>query len=169
MNDLSGPAVVRGVVDPGGKGSVRLINESSRQVITAAIAPDATFQAAVPQEQYRVEYASASTSLTALAASSDPIDLRRAHAVAFHVSSTVAGPGDLVVHVSVEGAGRHTFSVRTDNLAVADPTAAAVDLGAHGKQVIAWRAHVKDVSTPWVVVVLMDGSLNGHAELSGVR
>ncbi len=169
MNDLSGPAVVRGIVDPGSKGSVRLINESSRQVITAAIAPDATFRAAVPQGQYRVEFGSAGTSLTALAASSNPIDLRRAHAVDFHVSSTIAGPGDIVVHVSIEGAGRHTFSIRTDNLVVADPTVATVDLGPHSKQEIAWRAHVRDESTPWVVVVLKDGSLSGHAELSGMR
>lgn len=169
MNDLSGPAVVRGIVDPGSNGSVRLTNESSHQVFTAAIAPDATFRATVPQGQYRVEYGSAATSLTALAASSDSIDLRRGHAVAFHVDSTVAGPGDLVVHVSIEGAGPHTFSIRTDNLDITDAGVAAVNLGAHSKQEIAWRAHVRDESTPWIVVVLMDGSLNGHAELSGVR
>ena len=170
MNDLSGPAVVRGVVDPGSNGSVRIINETSRQVITAAIAPDATFRAAVPQGRYRIEYGTSTISLTALAASSDPIDLRRDHAVDFHVSSAAAGSGDLVVHVSIEGAGRHTFSIRTENLAVADnPAAAAVDLGAHSKQELAWRVHVRDESTPWVVVVLKDGSLSGHAELSGLR
>jgi hypothetical protein len=168
MNDLSGPAIVRGVVDPGSKGSVHLINATSHQVFTAAIAPDATFRAAVPQGQYRVEYGTAATSLTVLAASTDAVDLRRAHAVAFRVASTVSGPADLVVHVSIEGAGRHTFSIRGWNLDVSDPTAAAVDLGAHGKQEIVWHVHVKDESTPWVAVVLKDGLLSGHAELSGV-
>lgn len=168
MNDLSGPAIVRGVVDPGSKGSVQLINQSSRQVFTAAIAPDATFRAAVPQGQYRIEFETSATSVNALAASSNPVDLRRAHAVAFGVSSTVAGPADLVVHASIEGAGRHTFTIRASNLDISDPATAAVDLGAHGKQEIAWRVHVTDASTPWVVVVLEDGLLSGHAELSGV-
>jgi Glycosyl hydrolase family 9/Cellulase N-terminal ig-like domain len=169
MNDLSGPAIVRGVVDPGSKGSVHLINESSHQVFTAAIAADATFRVDVPQGQYRAEYGTAVTSLTALAASSDPVDLRRSHSVSFRVSSTVAGAADLVVRVSVEGAGQHTFSIRASNLGISDPMAADVDLGVHGKRELAWHAHVTDASTPWVVVVMKDGSLSGHAELSGVR
>jgi hypothetical protein len=169
MNDLSGPAIIRGVVDPGSKGFVRLTHESTRQVFTAMITPDATFRAAVPQGQYRVEYRTAATSLTALAAGSHSVDLRGAHAVTFRVSSTAAGPADLVVHVSVEGAGQHTFSIRTSNLSISEPVAAAVDLGVHSKREIAWHVHVSDASTPWVAVVLKDGLLSSHAELSGVQ
>ena len=167
MNDLSGPAVIRGVVDMGSSGSARLVNERSHQVFNAAIAPDATFRAAVPQGSYRVEFETSAVSVTALSASSESVDLRHGHAVTFHVASSTAGSADVVVHLSIEGAGRHTFSIRSSNLDVADPMQATVDLGAQGKQEIAWHLHVKDASTPWVAVVLKDGSLGGHAELSG--
>jgi hypothetical protein len=167
MNDLSGPGIVRGAVDPGGEGSVRLTNESSHQVFTGTIAANATFRAAVPQGQYRVEYGSAATSLTVLAASSNAVDLRRGHAVRFRVSSTAASPADFVVRADIEGAGQHTFSIRTSNLDTPDPAAATVDLSAQGKREITWHVHVRDASTPWVAVVLKDGSLSGHAELSG--
>jgi len=136
-------------------------------VFNAAIAPDATFRAAVPQGSYRVEFETSAVSVTALSASSESVDLRHGHAVTFHVASSTAGSADVVVHLSIEGAGRHTFSIRSSNLDVADPMQATVDLGAQGKQEIAWHLHVKDASTPWVAVVLRDGTLGGHAELSG--
>ena len=175
MSDLNGPAIVRGVADPRSQGAVRLVNENSDQVFTAALAADGSFHAAVPQGRYRIElgtteHGTARTALTALAGGTYAVDLRREHAVTFTASSAVAGPGSIVVHVNVDGAGKHTFTIRTDNLSLADPEheSIAVDLGNHGRREFAWHTRILDSSTPWVAVVLQDGSLSGHAELSGV-
>ncbi len=168
MRDLSGPAMVRGVVDPGSAGTVELFNEETRNAVTARVGVDGTFRANVPQGRYRISHGPAHTSLTALAGAAYSIDLRREHAVAFTTSSTAAGSGVVVLRAMVDGTGKHNFSVRADNLDISDPTTVSVDLGMQGRQVIAWHARVVNPSTPWVAVVLKDGTLSGHGELTGV-
>lgn len=168
MSDLSGPAVVRGLVDPGNTGSVELVNEDSHQVITAPIAPDGTFRVAAPQGRYQIQRGTARTSLTMLAGGSYPIDLRRDHTVDFTASSNVTRSGSITLRIAADGSGKHIFALRTNNLEVSGPATVSVDLGARGNQAITWQGRVLDPSTPWVAVVLRDGSLQGHAEFSGV-
>jgi hypothetical protein len=104
----------------------------------------------------------------ALAGGADSIDLRRGHAVTFAASSESAKPESVILRATVDGTGRHTFSVRADNLDLSSPESVSVDLGNHGSRTVAWHARVLDKSSPWVAVILRDGSLDGHAELSGV-
>ena len=129
---------------------------------------DGSFRATVPQGRYQITHSSARTSLTALAGGVYAIDLRREHAAAFVVSSALDGPGTVVLRAVAQGAGKHVLSVRIDNLSVSDPITVSVDLGSQGRQEIAWHARIVDPSTPWVAVVLKDGALSDHAELSGV-
>jgi len=168
MRDLSGPAVVRGIVDSGSRDAVRIIDESTHETVISPVAADGTFRVGVPQGRYLIEDGSARTSLTALTGGVYQIDLRSKHAVMFTASSATTSSGEIIVRASVEGAGRHSLSIRTDNLTLSDPAIVSLDLGSHGKQTITWHARVGDASTPWVAIVLRDGSLNGHAELSGV-
>lgn len=168
MSDLSGPAIVRGVVDTGRRREVRFIDEKTHEVIVSSSAADGTFHAAVPQGRYLIENGSARTSLTALAGGVYQVDLRRKQAVMFTISSEPTGPQEIAIRALIEGAGEHSFSIRTDNLAVFDPVTVSAGLGMHGKQTITWHVRVVDASTPWVAVVLRDGSLRGHEELSGI-
>jgi hypothetical protein len=123
---------------------------------------------AVPQGRYFIEYRDARTSLTALDGGAYQTDMRTGHAVEFAASSRQANNGEVVISALIDGAGKHTFSIRTDNLGVSDAEIVPVDLGTHGKREITWHARVTDTTTPWVAVLLKDGSLSGHAELSGV-
>ena len=169
MRDLSGPAILRGVIDPGKRGAVTLLNEETHVTISAAVAADGTFRATVPQGRYSITSGHAHTSVTALPGGTYPVDLRNEHAVAFSASVAAgSAPGFVVLRATVDGSGRHIFSVRSDNLDISDPAAITVSPGAHDRQVITWHARIVDKSTPWVAVVLRDGSLDGHAELSGV-
>ena len=169
MRDLSGPAVLDGIVDRAGAGSVTLLNEETRAALTAPVASDGTFRINLPQGRYEITYGGARTSLTALAGATDSVDLRRDHAVAFSASSVPdPDPASVILQATVEGAGRHTFSLRADNLDVSDPATVSVDLRSHGSRVIAWHARIVNRSSPWVAVVLQDGSIQGHAELTGV-
>jgi hypothetical protein len=168
MRDLSGPAILHGVVDPGSTGTVTLLNEETHATVAAPIAANGSFQALVPQGRYRIAYGHAHTSVTALAGGADSIDLRREHAVAFSASfEPGAEPGSVILHATADGSGRHTFSLRTDNLDLSDPSVSAVDLGSQSSRVITWHARILDKSIPWVAVILRDGNLSGHAELSG--
>jgi hypothetical protein len=168
MSDLSGPAIVRGVVDPGSADTVELLNAETHTEVRARIAVDGTFRTNVPQGRYRITHGARHTSLTALAGGAYSVDLRREHAVGFTTSSAAAGSGVIALRAMVDGAGKHLFSVRADNLDISDPIAVAVDLGMPGRRVITWHARVVNPSTPWVAVVLKDGKLSGHGELTGV-
>jgi hypothetical protein len=168
MRDLAGPAILSGVVDPGSTGAVTLLNTGTRANLSVPIAADGSFRAVLPQGRYLATYGGAHTSLVALAGGADSIDLRRGHAVTFAASSESAGPGSVILRATVDGTGRHTFSVRADNLDLSSPESVSVDLGNHGSRTVAWHARVLDKSSPWVAVILRDGSLDGHAELSGV-
>lgn len=167
MRDLSGPAVLSGEVDPGSTGTVTLLNTAARETLSVPIGVDGSFHAAIPQGRYLATYGDARTSVVALAGGVDSADLRRGHAVTFAVSSESAGPDSVILRANVDGAGRHTFSVRADNLDLSDPESVSVDLGSQGSRTVAWHARILDKSTPWVAVVLRDGSIEGHAELSG--
>ena len=167
MRDLSGPAILSGVVDPGSTGSVTLLNTGTRAHLTVPSHADGSFRAAVPQGRYLATFGEAHTSFVALAGGAHSIDLRRGHAVTFAVSSESAGPEAIILHATIDGAGRHTVSVRADNLDLSDPDSVSMDLGNRGSRMVVWHARIVDKSTPWVAVVLRDGSLDGHAELSG--
>jgi len=167
MRDLSGPAVLHGVVDPGSTGAVTLVNEDTHATMTAPIA-NGTFRANLPQGRYGISYNGAHISLTALAGGNYTVDLRRNHAITFAATSAPGSePGSIVLTATVDGAGRHTFSLRADNLTISDPPTASVDLGSHSTRRLTWHARITDRSTPWVAVVLHDGSLEGHADLTG--
>ncbi|HEX3660152.1 MAG TPA: glycoside hydrolase family 9 protein, partial [Acidobacteriaceae bacterium] len=169
MRDLSGPAVLHGIVDPGSTGAVAVLNEETHLTLEAPIAANGSFVALVPQGRYHIAYGRARTSVTVLAGGTYPVDLRREQAVAFSASSEPgAESGSVILHAVADGAGRHTFSLRTDNLELSDPKGVSMDLGSQGRRVITWHARIVDKSTPWVAVVLQDGLLSGHAELSGV-
>ncbi|MGC2583989.1 MAG: glycoside hydrolase family 9 protein [Acidobacteriaceae bacterium] len=170
MRDLTGPAVVRGVVDSSAStGTVELLNQATHALLVAPVDASGNFRTTVSQGQYRITYGDAHTSLTALAGGAYSIDLRREHAVAFSASfEPGAGPASVILYATVEGAGQHTLSVRTDNLDLSDPATVSLDLGSEGRRTITWHARIIDHFSPWVAVMLRDGTLAGHAELSGV-
>jgi len=169
MGDLSGPAVVRGVVDTSSSAPVRLVNRATGKVIAATVnRADGTFRAVVPQGQYTVESGPVRTSLTTLSAGSYQLDLRRDKAVDFSVSSKSLASNGILLQVSAEGMGAHTFTARVNNLELIGPNTKPVDLGEHHKSEITWHARVIDPASPWVAVVLPDGQLNQHQELMGI-
>ena len=167
MRDLSGPAILNGVVDPGSTGAVTLRNTATQEILKVAIELDGKFHAAIPQGRYLATSGDAHTTVVALAGGVDSIDLRRQHAVTLAASSESAGPESVILHATVDGAGLHTLSIRAENLALSDPGSVSLDLKTRGSQTVTWHARILDRSTPWVAVILRDGSLEGHAELSG--
>jgi len=167
MRDLSGPAIVEGAAEADGT-VVQLVNQKTGAVTMATLEANGNFRAAVPQGRYIVQQGGTHETVTALAAGSYHLDLRRAAAVDFTANATPAGVNEVLMHLSADGAGSHAFSIRVDNLELLDPESVKLDLGSHGVGEIRWRARLIDPHSPWVAVVLADGSMDRHQELTGV-
>jgi hypothetical protein len=168
MQDLSGPAVVEGIVDPDIQ-VVNLIDQKTGAVINATLnEPKGRFRAVIPQGRYTVQAGKAHTSLTVLSAGAYQLDLRQSKAVDFTVKSKTISSTEILLQLSCEGSGTHTFTVKVDNLYLIGPSIMQVALGQHNTHEMAWRARIIDNSSPWVAVILPDGSINQHRELTGL-
>ena len=172
MEDLYGPALINGVSDPARHEPIELRDNKTRQVITASYnALDGTFRAIVPQGSYEVKQGATRTEVTVLAGGVYRADLRKANVLAFQVSAeNAARAGDeVVIRVSAEGAGHHNFALRSYNLAVDQASVgASIDLDSGHAQVVEWKARIVSTGTPWVAVIVPDGSLADRRELTGV-
>jgi hypothetical protein len=169
MRDLSGPAVVEGVVDPDTKEPVKFVDRKTGKITSVTVDPTrGSFRAVIPQGQYTVQVGTSRASLTALSAGAYQLDLRQDKAVDFTVESKATNSKEIMLQLSAEGVGVHTFTAKVDNLDLIGPNTVQVDLGQHSTRQISWQARVIDTSSPWVAVILQDGSINQHRELTGV-
>jgi hypothetical protein len=169
MRDLSGPAVVEGVVDLGTNEPVQFVDRKTGKSTSATLdSTKGTFRAVIPQGQYTVQAGAARSSLTALSAGNYQLDLRQDKAVAFTVESKAVKSNEILLQLSAEGAGVHTFTAKVDNLEIIGPSTVQVDLGQHTTRQISWQARVIDTTSPWVAVLLPDGSISQRQELTGI-
>jgi hypothetical protein len=70
------------------------------------------------------------------------------------------------LRVSAEGAGRHTFTLRSDNLTLKEPGKREIELTSGGVREAVWHAHEISPKTPWVAVVIPDGTLSKRREVT---
>jgi hypothetical protein len=166
MSDLNGPAVVRGITGSDSHGAIEFRDEHSG--ITKSVAPSGNaFRILLPQGRYTVRQSTARTSLTALSGGSYQIDLRREKAVDYSVTTETEASGDIVVRISARGTGRHTFSLRVDNLELKEAPQQSATLTVEKVGNVTWHAHVLSADTPWVAVVIADNALANRREVTG--
>jgi hypothetical protein len=169
MQDISRPASVEGLVKPAADEPVEFREETTGQITT--VAADLTrgeFRATLPEGRYTVRQGDRHVSLTLLPGGVRRVDLRPECVLDFKVTSVAGGPGELTLRVSAEGAGRHTFTMRVDNLNV-EHAEQTLELQPGRPQVAVWRAKVVAGDTPWVAVVVPDGVLANRREISGMN
>jgi hypothetical protein len=170
MQDLSVPAIVRGTADPASHEPVEFREQKSGQGMTITSNPlDGEFSTYLPEGQYNVRQGSAHTSITVLPGELYRVDLRRDHVLDFKVTFQTLGEGGLLLQLSAEGAGRHTFTIRSDNLALNEPAKQEIDLGPGRVREVVWHAHVVSPATPWVAVLILDGTLSERREVTGTK
>ena len=169
MNDLSGPAVVEGETDAANHLPVQLIDEKTGHVLTAAWEGNpGHFRAVVPQGRYTVKQGQEHTSLTVLAAGTYGVNLRKGYSVETTAHVQNEGPLDVIVQLDAQGTGPHRFTLRASNLQLSEPAEQKTNLLPGHRNAITWHARIADVRTPWVGVIVQDGDLEKHMELSGV-
>ena len=97
------------------------------------------------------------------------MDLRRDRVLDFKVSFQDTGTNEVVLKVSAEGSGPHTFTLRTDNLVLTEPAKQEIDVTSGSVRETVWHGHVLSPTTPWVVVVIPDGNLSQRREVTGAE
>jgi hypothetical protein len=166
MEDISVPATVRGKANPASRAPIEFHERKSGQ-ITTATADDGDFRIHLPAGHYEVRQGSAHTSVTVLPGGLYDVDLSSDRVLDFKVTSQDLGHDEVVLRVSAEGAGRHTFTLRSDNLTLNEPGKQEINLTSGGIREAVWHAHVIAPMSPWVAVVIPDGTLSDRREVTG--
>jgi hypothetical protein len=102
-----------------------------------------------------------------LAGGSYYVDLRPDRVLDFKVTSQQLGHNEVILRVSAEGAGHHTFTIRTDNLTLKGAGQQEINLSSGSVRETVWHANVVSTKTPWVAVVIPDGTLSERREIAG--
>jgi hypothetical protein len=168
MDDLSVPATVRGLIDPANREPIEFREEQSGQLISVTSPTGGEFSARLPAGRYAVQHGSDHTSLTVLPGTAHSLDLRSNQVLDFKISFDATGHNEIVIRALANGAGDHTFSIRSDNLALSGAITQNVHLPGGTQKEIVWHAHVPSTETPWVALVIPDGELSKRAEITGV-
>jgi hypothetical protein len=168
MQDIAGPAVVDGRADPAQAGVVQFRQNATGEVIRVSVDPTTgSFHAVVPQGEYRVSQGDLSQSLTALPAGTYQLNLQSGHQVTFTATVRAAGNGQIEIHLSASGSGRHSLELRAENLEIAGPINQTLDLAAGRPASLVWNGRITSATTPWVFVIVPDGRIAQKVDLSG--
>jgi hypothetical protein len=95
------------------------------------------------------------------------VDLRANQVLDFKVSVDASAHNEITIRAVANGAGDHTFSIRSDNLVLAGATTQNVHLAGGTQKEIVWHARVVSTDTPWVALVIPDGEPGKRAEVTG--
>jgi len=161
MEDLAGPAVVKGTVDAGSGEPVEF-REKWTGVVTT-VHPDASgaFRAVLSEGSYETNHG---LHLTVLPGGTYHLDLRLHSRLSFGIATEQRkDSGDVTLRVKVNGWGEHQFTIRTDNLEVR-----VVNLRSRGSSTVEFHGRVMDRESPWVAVVVPDGVLAERKEATGI-
>ncbi|HET7890593.1 MAG TPA: glycoside hydrolase family 9 protein [Candidatus Sulfotelmatobacter sp.] len=170
MEDISVPATVRVRANPAGHDPVEFRAQKNGELALAvASSRDGESNLHLPEGRYDVRQGSVDTSVTVLPGGFYDLDLRPDRVLDFKVTSQDSGHHEIVLRVSAEGAGRHTFALRSDNLTIKESRNQEINLSPGSVREVVWHANVVSTKTPWVAVIFPDGSLNERRELTGTE
>jgi len=168
MQDLHGAAVVEGDAEGKAGKPVEIRDEKTGRVTQAAAdTANGKFRVQLPQGNYTIRQGTAHMTLTALSGGVYHVELRPDRAFDFQVSADTTPLNEVKLRIHAEGAGTHTLEIRTSNLDYKDASIQKIELRpGHDAE---WKstARITNPGTPWVVIVIPDGLLNEHRELTG--
>jgi Glycosyl hydrolase family 9/Cellulase N-terminal ig-like domain len=170
MQDIDVPATVSGASDPASHEAIEFREQKTGHVTTTApSALDGGFSVKLPEGRYDARQGSTHSTVTVLPGGRYHLDLRRDHIFDFKVTFQDLGHDDVLLRVSAEGSGNHSFAIRSDNLVLKEKGTKEITLASGSMQEVVWRAHVASPKTPWVAVVVPDGTLSERREVTGAE
>ena len=169
MQDLHGAAVVEGDGERASREPVEFRDEATGRVTAVSVTPaDGKFRVLLPQGYYSVRQGKSHTVLTALSGGFYHLELREDRALDFKVSVDSTKAKEITLRIHAEGAGTHTFEIRSNNLLLDAAGTQKITLRpGQGVEVVS-HGRVVASDTPWVIVVVPDGLFTAHRELTGI-
>jgi len=165
MQELAGPALVSGKVDAGGTAAVRFREQRTGEPIE--VSPDLAsgrFRAWLPQGAYEVTYGDHRRMITVLPAAALDLDLRRHSLLDFAATHSVSGGNRVEIRLTVSGAGKHSFGLRSDNARFSEVERTA-DLVPGRPHTISWVGEIEQRDAPWIAVVFPDNDITRRCEI----
>jgi hypothetical protein len=169
MQDLHGAPVIEGDGNAKSQEPIQFRDEKTGRITPVSVSPaSGKFRVQLPQGTYDVQQGGAHTTLIALSGGTYHVDLREDHAFDFEVSAEPAKGNAVKLHIHAKGAGVHTLEIRTSNIDFSEPGMQKIELRPGHDAEILQEGRILTSGTPWVIVVIPDGALNLHRELTGV-
>jgi hypothetical protein len=170
MQDLHGAPVIEGDADVSSSEPIEFRDQRTGHLTQVAVNPaNGKFRAQLPQGGYSVHQGMAHTTLTALSGGVYHVELRASRAIDFNVSVEATHANELTLRIHAEGAGVHTLEIKTHNLEFHEPSTQTIELRPGHDAELVRHAHILASRTPWVIVVIPDGSLSAHREVTGTN
>ena len=168
MQDLQGSPVVEGNADGKSKKPITFRDEKTGHTIEVPVnSADGKFRTQLPQGKYDVHQGAAQTTITALSGGVYHVELRRERAFTLSVSAENTGQNQVKLHIHAAGAGTHSLEIRASNLELQEPGTQRIELSPGHDFDLVRDTRVVNAETPWVLVVIPDGLLNEHQEVTG--
>ncbi len=124
------------------------------------------FRVFLAEGRYTVRCDGQESIKTFLPAGAYQLDLRPGRALDFELSNLPGKDGTLRISLSARGEGVHNFSIRGNNLDLAD-NRAELNLRRGSAGALEWSARIVSAETPWVAVVMADDNPTTRRELVG--
>lgn len=165
MCDLAGPAQVTGQVGPESSQSIKFVEVVTGKTTTVKLKPNSyLFDVQLPEGRYRLRHGRQERFLTLLPAQIVHLDLRQSFDVS--ISQETLPDGNVIIKLSVKGDGDVRFTIRADNLTVAQPQQ-RVRLKPGKRQTLTWKAKMVSTDQPWVAVIIPNDDLSRRKEVFG--
>jgi len=162
MCDLEGPALVKGKAE----NNVEFKNLTTEQITVIEPDTQGMFSASLPEGKYIVKNGDVEQAVSLLPSQSYQMDLRRKEAFSFEVAKQSSAKGIVTITLKVQGNGSHQFTIRSNNLAIKDPTK-KTQLQPGVSVTLKWQGKISATDEPWVAVVVPDNDLANKKELTG--
>jgi hypothetical protein len=160
--------VIDGDVDRESSEPIEFREEKSGRVIQVAVnAGDGKFRTTLPQGRYTVQHGAAHTSVAALSGGIYHLELRGDRAFNLQVMAETTVANEVTLHIHAEGAGAHTLEIKGSNLQFKEAGTQKIELRAGHDAELVRHGRIVATGTPWVVVVIPDGVLSAHQEVTG--
>jgi hypothetical protein len=169
MQDLHGAPVIEGTVDGSPGEPIEFREEKTGRVTQVAVnAADGKFRTRLPQGRYTARHGAARTTVAALSGGIYHVELRADRAFDFKVTAETTAANEVTLHIHAEGAGAHTLEIRGSNLQLQEAVTQNIALRPGHDAELVSRGRIVATGTPWVIVVIPDGVLSAHREVTGI-
>ncbi len=168
MSYYAMPALVEGVADAGGTGSIQLADERGGAAQAIAVGADGRFHATIPSSLYTLKCGPVTKRIAAVLGGRLSLDLRAANIINLEARLVNVDKENKRIRVAVtaQGAGQHDIFCRGFNVKQA-PAARQIDLAKSPSTQFTWDIEVDSAERPWVVVVADRSDPSTRQELFG--